>query len=76
MNLEDISLKNVGPKKDTIQYYTEGNDIDTLIKFIYNIDTIQNYRASEFLKPPKIEPISRTVKLGVLTIDNQNSLWK
>lgn len=61
------------PKKDTIQYYTEGNDIDTLIKFIYNIDTIQNYRALEFLKPPKIEPISRTVKLGVLTIDNQNS---
>ena len=61
----------VKEKKDTIEYYTEGTDKDELVRFIYNIDTISKFKASEFLKPPLMEPITKSVKLGVLTIDNQ-----
>jgi len=70
----ELSLRDlVKERKDTIEYYTEGQEVDTMIKLIYNIDTISQYKASEFLKPPVIEPVSKTVQLGVLTIDDQNS---
>ena len=65
----------VKEKKDTLEYYHEGSDpqADLMVRLVYNIDTISKYKASEFLKPPLIEPVTKTVQLGVLAIDNQNS---
>jgi len=72
----ELTLRNlVKERKDTIKYYHEDPDPDndSMIKLIYTIDTISQYKASEFLKPPQIEPVSKTVQLGVLKIDDQNS---
>ena len=59
-------------KKDTIELYREGEG-DTLIRFVFNIDTIKKYRAVDFFRPPVLAPITRTIPLGVVSLDTQNS---
>jgi hypothetical protein len=70
----NVTLRNlVTARKDTLEFYNEGQDVDTMIRLVYNIDTISKYKASQFLKPPRIEPFTKVIKMPALTIPDQNS---
>ena len=69
-----VTLRNlVKARKDTLELYQETGSNDTLIRLVYNIDTISQYKASQFLKPPKIAPIERSIKMPGLVIPDQNN---
>lgn len=54
----------------SVEYYTEDNPKDSLIRIVVRQDSIYSYTAFDFLKLPIIETINRKEELGNLKIDD------